>query len=220
MLPEGTRSSLLALLEPVLMPIGQVLFPPNATPRYVHFITSGMASLVTTMREGELIEVGLVGCEGLAEYLHLLGPQTGGKHGFMQIAGTALRMSFKRFEEEFRSNEEIRRLVLRFVQYDGLVLAQIAGCNRLHSVEERLARWLLMVQDRVGTANLDLTQEFLGQMLGARRSSVTLVAGELQKAGLIEYRRGNISIEDRERLEEVACECYPATNKLFRNLYR
>ncbi|MGI4827833.1 MAG: Crp/Fnr family transcriptional regulator [Janthinobacterium lividum] len=208
------------MLEPVAIPVGQAIFEPHGTPRYVHFVTSGMISMVTSMRGGELVEVGLVGREGLAEGLHLLGPELGTKQAFVQIAGTALRMSFRRFDEEFQKDASLRRFVLRFVQYESLVLAQIAACNRLHNVEERLARWLLMVQDRIGEMSIDLTQELLGEMLGTRRSSVTLAAGGFQRSGLIEYRRGTIHIENRERLEQCACECYASITQLFKDLYR
>lgn len=167
-----------------------------------------------------MVEVGLSAREGFPEALHLLGPQTGSKRCFAQIAGTALRMSYKKFEQEFHANEALRRLVLQMVQNDSLTLAQLAACNRLHDVEERLARWLLMVQDRIGDSRMELTQEFLGQMLGTRRSSVSLAAGALQRVGLIDYRRGDIRIEDRERLEDAACECYPVIEKLLKGLYQ
>ena len=219
-LPEESRFRLTRLLEPVALPVGHVLFQPNESPRHVHFITSGMASIVTYLKEGELIEVGLVGHEGIAEGLQLLGPENGVKQCFMQIGGTGLRMSFRRFEEEFQRDLHLHRLVLRYVQFDALVLAQIAACNRLHNVEERLARWLLMVQDRTEAERIDLTQEFLAQMIGTRRSSVTLAAGGLQRAGTIEYRRGSVRIENRELLEEIACECYPVVRQLHRKLYQ
>jgi hypothetical protein len=170
------------------------------------------------MKEGEAAEVGLVGREGMAEALHLLGPGHVQTNCFMQIAGTGLRMRFIDFEHIFRRDEAVRGTVLRYVQFQSLVLSQIAACNRLHEVEERLARWLLMVSDRIGDSELRLTQEFLSQMLGARRSTVTLVAGTLQRSGLIEYSRGEVKILDRAGLERAACECYRITYDAWQRL--
>ncbi|MFN2974924.1 Crp/Fnr family transcriptional regulator [Terriglobus aquaticus] len=219
-LPADVQAKLSADLEPVLLPVNTVLFEPEQTPRYVHFITSGVASLVTQMAAGEGVEVGLLGREGLLGSLQLLGPHRGSARCFMQIGGSGLRMDFRKFQKAFLENPDLHRLVLQHVQYDGLNLGQLAACNRVHEIEERLARWLLMVEDRLGEPDLPLTQEFLGQMLGAQRSTVTLVAGTLQRDGLIEYHRGHVKIVDRPALENAACECYSITRKLFQNLYQ
>ncbi len=218
MLPVEQRSLLMRQLEPVALPVRTVLFEPERTPHHVHFLTSGLASIVTYMKEGEAAEVGLVGFEGVPESLQLLGPALMQTNCFMQIGGTGLRMRFKDFERLFQQDEAIRRAVLRFVQFQNLVLSQIAACNRLHEVEERLARWLLMVSDRIGSPELHLTQEFLSQMLGARRSTVTLVAGALQRSGLIEYTRGEVKILDRDGLQSAACECYLVTRDALQRL--
>ena len=214
------RASLLTRLEAVTLPVGTDLYRPGEKPRYVHFVTSGMASLVTSMEDGSLVEVGMVSREGIPESGHLLGPAVGSTHCFMQIAGTALRMSFAHFGAEFEREATLRHLALQQVQYSVLQLSQLAACNRLHDVEERLARWLLMVQDRMETDSFLLTQEFLGEMLGTRRSSVTLTAGSFQRAGLIEYSRGRVHILDREGLENTACECYAISKRLFDGLYK
>lgn len=219
-LPSEIRSELLHSLEPVNLPVHTVLFEAESAPRYVHFITSGIASTVTVLSSGEGVEVGFVGREGIAEKIHLLGPLTGKTRCFMQVAGTGLRMGFKRCEEMFARDASLRRGILRLVQHEALVLAQLAACNRIHEVEERLARWLLMVQDRTGESELPLTQEFLAQMLGARRSTVNLAAASLKKAGLIDHRRSRIEIEDRESLEGVACECYPIIRQLLENVFQ
>lgn len=219
-LPSETRTELLLHLEPVDLPVHTVLFEPETTPPYVHFITSGIASTVTILSAGEGVEVGFVGQEGIAEKIHLLGPLTGTTRCFMQVAGTGLRMDFKRCEEMFTRDAKLRSAILRLVQHETLVLAQLAACNRIHQVEERLARWLLMVQDRTGESEMRLTQEFLAEMLGARRSTVNLAAGSLQRSGLIEYRRSRIRIENREQLEDVACECYPIIRKLLKNVFQ
>ncbi len=208
MLPAEQRASLMRMLTPVSLPVRTVLYEPERTPLHVHFLTSGMASFVNYMKEGEAVEVGLAGHEGLPEAFHLLGNALLPTNCFMQLQGTGLRMKFRDFEQIFDREESVRKAVLHFVQFQNLVLSQVAACNRLHEVEERLARWLLMVSDRTGDTELRLTQEFLSQMLGARRSTVTLVAGALQRAGLIEYSRGYVKILDRQGLEDTACECY------------
>ncbi len=218
-LPEEDRNVLLGLLEPVSLPLSTELFSAEARPRSVFFLTSGAASTVTEMTEGEAVEVGMVGREGMLGAIYLLGPHTGPTRCFMQIEGAGLRMSFRRFQQEFETRTALRRCVLEHVQQQTLILEQLSACNRLHEVEERLARWLLMVADRVGDSYLGLTQEFLSQMLGARRSTVTIVAGALQRSGLIEYRRGKVHILDRENLENAACECYGVTRRLFNSLY-
>lgn len=205
--------------ERVVLPFRTLLYDANMPPRHVHLITAGAASLVTTMQDGELIEVGFTGSEGFPESLFLLGPQTTARKCVVQVEGTALRMRFKDFQDLLARDPLLNRLVSRWIQYESLALGQIAACNGLHEVEERLARWLLMVQDRVGDSHVKLTQDLLGQMLGARRSTVTLAAGHLQRAGLIEYRRGHIWIHSREDLEKAACECYAVMRNLYDNLY-
>jgi CRP-like cAMP-binding protein len=206
-------------LEPVALPMHSVLFQTGVRPRYVHFLTSGVASVGCRMNGGEGVEVDVLGQESMPEALHLLGPQLSNRQCVMQVGGTGLRMRFADFEKEFQSNPVLQRLVLRAIHYEALTLAQLAACNALHLVEERLARWLLMLQSRTGERDLPLTQEFLGQMLGARRSSVTLAAGNLQRSGIIEYRRGNIRIESRERLQEVACDCAGIIQHLLESIY-
>ncbi len=218
-LPPEYRRSLLARMEKVNLPIPTNLYLPNEVPRYAHFMMSGVTSIVTFMEDGNGVEVGLIGCEGLVEAFHLLGAARVPTTGFMQITGTAMRMSFSELHKEFLTSEPLRTLVHQSIQGQSLVLSQIAACNRLHEVEERLARWLLMVQDRLGEDKFMLTQEFLAEMIGARRTTVTLAAGSLQRSGLIEYSRGHIHILDREKLETAACECYPIVRDLIRNLY-
>jgi CRP-like cAMP-binding protein len=214
-----TGQDLTSRCEAVPLPLHTVLSQPGSRPRYVHFLTSGLASIVCFMQGGEGVEVGMVGHESFPEGLHLIGPQTIARQYIMQVGGTGLRMRFKEFEEEFQKNAALRNLVMRSIQYEAMTLSQLVACNALHLVEERLARWLLMVQARTGERDLPLTQEFLGQMLGARRSSVTLAAGNLQRSGMIEYRRGNIRIENREGLEETACECAGVIQDLLENIY-
>ncbi len=217
-LPPELRQRIVAVAEPVSLPIRSTLYVPGKAPKHLHFVTSGIASVVAAMSTGDGVEVGLVGREGVPEAFHLLGPAGGVTDCFVQVAATALRVDFNQFREEFFPLEPVRRLLLQYVQYGSSLTGQIAACNRLHEVEQRMARWLLMVADRIGEQRFSLTQEFLAEMIGSRRSTVTLTAGLLKRSGLITYQRGQIEIIDRAGLEASACECYPITRKLLGNL--
>jgi CRP-like cAMP-binding protein len=171
------------------------------------------------MADGASAEVGIWGKEGLVESFHLLGKARIPTRCFIQMEATALRMPFKDLQKEFLENPTVREGVLQCVQSQGFILGQLAACNRLHEAEERLARWLLMVRDRVDSESYFLTQEFLGNMLGARRTTVTAAAGTLQKKGLIKYSRGRIRIVDSAGLENAACECYKTVRNLYLDFY-
>ena len=218
-LPADSRKRLLAHLKRTPISVRTSLYEPGDVPKYVHFLTSGIASVVTPMKNGDTTEVGTIGREGLPQAVHLMGTSLVPTRCFMQITGTALRMEFRAFEKLFDSDESLRRGVMNYAQYQSLLLGQIAGCNRLHEVEARLARWLLMIQDRTAATLLKLTQEFLGQMIGSQRTTVSAVAGALQARGVIEYRRGNVKVLDRTGLQNTACECYPITRHLLEGLY-
>jgi CRP-like cAMP-binding protein len=218
-LPVAYRNSLLARLNPVSLPVRTVLYEPDEAPRYAHFVTSGIASIVSAMSTGASAEVGIWGSEGLVESFHLLGKAKIPTRCFIQMEATALRMPFKELQKEFQENDDLRDAVLQCVQSQGFILGQLAACNRLHEAEERLARWLLMVCDRVDSETYFLTQEFLGNMLGARRTTVTAAAGALQRKGLIKYSRGRIHITDSAGLERAACECYKTVRSLYLNFY-
>jgi CRP-like cAMP-binding protein len=177
-----------------------------------------MFSLVILMRDGQAVEAGTVGNEGMVGLPVFLGAETSPHRAFSQIPGEALRMRAKDFMEELERDGPLRR---RLGLYNQALMNQMAysvACNRLHSVEERMCRWLLMCNDRVGADQFPLTQEFLAQMLGVRRPSVTVVAGVLQKAGLIAYARGRVVILDRPRLEAASCECYQVVREEFDRL--
>jgi CRP-like cAMP-binding protein len=219
-LSSGARQSLLARSTSVQLPVKTPLFRTEQTPSYVYFVTAGMASIVSSMRDGGTAEVGIVGFEGFVGSLHLLGPAVVHTQAMMQLEGTAIKVPFADARKAFRDSEEIRDRILEYQQEQALVVTQLAACNRLHEAEERLARWLLMAQDCTGEQVLPFTQEFLGMMLGARRSTVTLVAGALQKADLIDYSRGKVTIKHRSNLEHTACDCYPIIKNLTSNLYR
>jgi CRP-like cAMP-binding protein len=197
-----------------------VLYEPEETPKYAHFITSGVASIVSNMADGSTAEVGIWGNEGLVESFHLLGQARVPNRCFVQMEGTALRMPYKELQTEFSQSEELHHAVLQCVQSQGYILGQLAACNRLHDAEQRLARWLLMVRDRAGDDTFHLTQEFMATMLGARRTTVTLVAGTLQREKLIRYSRGTITILDPKGLEKASCECYATVRNLYLNFYR
>ncbi len=218
-LPVVYRNSLLARLKAVQLPVRTVLYEPDEPPKYAHFITSGIASIVSSMSDGASAEVGVWGKEGLVESFHLLGKARTPTRCFIQMEATGLRMPFKELQKDFLENTELRESVLQCVQSQGFILGQLAACNRLHEAEERLARWLLMVRDRVDSENYFLTQEFLGNMLGARRTTVTAAAGALQRKGLIKYSRGRISIINAAGLENAACECYKTVRSLYLDFY-
>jgi len=213
------RTSLLARMRPVTLAAREVLYEPDETPKFAHFLTSGIGSIVGTMSNGASAEVGIWGREGLVECFHLLGAARIPTRCFMQIEGSALRMPFKELQNEFRENEELRECILQTVQSQGAILGQLAACNRLHEAEERLARWFLMVRDRMESDTFYLTQEFLAVMLGSRRTTVTAAAGMLQRKGLIRYSRGRIHIVDPAGLQKEACECYETVREIYQNFY-
>jgi CRP-like cAMP-binding protein len=171
------RASLLARMRTVTLTPREVLFEAAETPKYAHFLTSGVASILVTMADGSSTEVGIWGREGVVESFHLLGPAKLPSRCIVQMESIALRMPFKELQKEFHECTELRDCVLRGVQSQSAILGQLAGCNRLHEAEARLARWLLMVRDRADTYTFLLTQEFLAIMLGARRTTVTAAAG-------------------------------------------
>lgn len=218
-MPELSRRRLLVHGAPVPVPIRTSLYEPGEPPRYVHFLTSGIASVVTRMSDGETVEVGTLGREGAPQGIHLLGPTPLPTRCFMQVSGTAIRFELGVLAGLFASDEELRRVMLAYAQYHTLLLGQLAGCNRLHGVKARLARWLLMIQDRTGDSVMKLTQEFLAQMVGSQRTTVSEVVGALEGRGAIENARGKLRIVDRSRLEDTSCECYLVTKQLLVSIY-
>ncbi|HTV09845.1 MAG TPA: Crp/Fnr family transcriptional regulator [Candidatus Aquilonibacter sp.] len=196
------------------------LYKPDDRPTYAYFVTSGIASVVLEMADGAMAEVGMIGREGIVGAMHILGPVPAPTHCFVQMEGTALRMPLEEVRKIFEQSAEIRDAILKLVQKEAMVLSQVAGCNRLHSAEERLARWLLTAQDLAQVADLHFTQALLANMLGARRATVTIIAGALQRAGLIRYHRGHVEILDRKGLEQAACDCYQVIREIQGDLYR
>jgi CRP-like cAMP-binding protein len=193
-------------LSPVFLDIKTVLFEPGGTINSVDFPRNCVVSLVTPLQDGAVVEVATVGNEGIVGVPLVLGGSLAVR-AICSVAGWADRMDASTFLKEVEGGP-LRELVNDYLQALFGQIAQAAACNRLHSTEERLSRWLLMSQDRVGSNEFAVTHEFLGRMLGSRRATVTLSAGILQAAGLIRYHRGQVTIVDRAGLESVACECY------------
>lgn len=220
MLPAPERAELLRVCQPVALPLNTPLLKAEQLPQYVYLITSGVASFVSPMGTGEGVEVSMIGREGLTSAYHLLGDQRSICDCFMQIPGTGLRIEFRKFQQMFEILPQLHRRVLQHVQHETMGLQQLTACNRVHLAEQRLARWLLMASDRAGSMELPLTQEFMAQMLGTRRTTVTLIAGILQRDGLIQYRRGNVTILDRGLMERTSCECYKKLLRLYQQLYQ
>lgn len=216
--PES-RERILRACRYVPLPSKTVLFEAGTPLDYAYFLTSGVASIVIELADGGSAEVALIGYEGLVGGLQLLGPAMAPSRCFLQVAGGGYRIPFSELKKIFRESEEIRNLILQGVQQQSLTMSQLAACNKLHEAEPRLARWLLMVQDRVQESTLTLTQEFLAQMLGTQRTTVVMVAGAFQRSGLISYSRGKVSIHSREDLESAACDCYKVVRELYDNLY-
>ncbi len=207
-LPRTEFEAVLPKLEFVRLKLHHVLHEAGETLKSAYFCNSGMFSVLNVMPDGKSVEVGLIGKEGCSATPLVAGFRTSHTRTVVQADATAFRMDADALRAAFPNCPTLQRQLNRYAQLLAVQVTQIAACNRLHEVNERLARWLLMTQDRVGSESLPLTQEFLAQMLGTRRSSVTVSAGTLQKAGLIAYTRGNVMIHDRRRLEEVACDCY------------
>lgn len=178
----------------------------------------GIASVVATVADGTTVEIGVIGCDGVVGISGLLGAGSSPSRTFVQIAGSGLRIESELLKEEFERPGELRKNLQKYIQAYLVQTAQTAVCNRLHNIEERLSRWLLTCRDRMESDQLKLTHDFLGQMLGAPRTTVTLAAGLLHRAGLIDYTRGVVMIRNRKLLEETTCECYQTVRNEFRRL--
>jgi CRP-like cAMP-binding protein len=206
-LPVAERQRLLEAASDVTLDVRTVLFEPGGPIEAIHFPTGGVISLVTPLNDGSIVEVATIGNEGIVG-VPLVPLGSLAVRAITQVAGHGVRVDAAVFLEWFERSRAFQALVDRYTQALFGQIAQAAACNRLHSSEERLSRWLLMSHDRVESDHFMITQEFLGQMLGARRSTVSVSAGILQRAGLISYKRGHVTIADRAGLEAVSCECY------------
>lgn len=207
-LPPREFELLSSKLEFVRLKTHHLLHEPGDTLKSAYFCNSGLISILSVFPDGKSVEVGLIGKEGFVGLPLVVGFRTAPTRAIAQIEGSAFRVDGEALVDLLRQCPKLERQLHQFSQIMTMQVTQIAACNRLHEVNERLARWLLMSSDRIGSSLVPLTQELLAQMLGTRRSSVTVAAGMLQKAGLISHTRGSVEIVDRKNLEAAACECY------------
>ena len=214
-MPEEQFRTLSRHLVPVDLPLGMQLSMPNAPIEHVYFPVSGLISTDALTDRGESVEVSVIGREGFSGLSGVLGYKQMTHTVVIQGSGIGLRIRAGVFREEFLKGGELARLVHQFIYLQMIQISQSVLCNRLHPVEARMARWMLTAADRMQNDVLELTQEFLAQMLGSRRSTVTVEAGRLQRQGLIGYTRGKVRIVDRPGLTEKACECYAIVRKAY-----
>ena len=212
-LPQPEFDALSAHLELVSMPLGQMLYEPGSPQRHAYFPTTAIASLHYVTESGASAETAGVGNEGMVGVSIFMGGNTTSSSAVVQTAGHGYRMERGRLKEEFNRAGLLQNLLLRYTQALMTQMAQTAACNRHHSVEQQLCRWLLLTMDRLPGRELVMTQELVASMLGVRRESVTETAGQLQTAGYIRYRRGHIAVLNRAGLERHACECYDVVKK-------
>lgn len=212
-LPAEVLERLLPHLELVPMPLGKVLYESGDTLRHVYFPTDCIVSMLYVMENGASAEISVVGNEGLIGVALFMGGETTPSRAVVQSAGHAYQMLGQRLKDEFNRHGELLLLMLRYTQSLITQMAQTAVCNRHHSIDQQLCRWLLLSLDRLQDNHLNMTQELIANMLGVRREGVTDAAGKLQKLGVIEYSRGKITVIDRPKLEQLSCECYAVVKK-------
>ena len=217
-IPRREYELLASDLEAVQLPHRLILHESGEKIEFAYFLNQGLASLVVFTSDGRSVEVAIVGREGMVGTPLAVGLERGPYRSIIQLAGSGFRIKSELLQERLRQTPQLRLLINRYVLTQGLQIAQIAACNRLHEIDQRLARWLLMCRDRVDSDFLPITHEFLAQMLGTGRPSVSLAAGILQKTGVIENGRGAVRILNRARLTSAACECYKAIQQFTRVL--
>lgn len=210
--PE-VAARILPSLEFVHLPLGKVLYESGDTMRHVYFPTDCIVSLLYVMENGASAEISVVGNEGIVGVSLFMGGESTPSRGIVQSAGGAFRMPGRKLMEEFNRHGELLVLMLRYTQSLITQMAQTAVCNRHHSIDQQLCRWLLLSLDRLPDNHLTMTQELIANMLGVRREGVTDAAGKLQKLGVIEYNRGHITVIDRKQLEQLSCECYAVVKR-------
>lgn len=217
-LPPGDYERILRKTERVTLKMGAVLHEPGGRLEHIYFPSSAVISFLHTMSDGATVELAMTGGEGAVGVALFLGGESMPHHAVVQATGGALRMPAAALRSEFAQGGALQRILLRYAQAFLLQIAQTAVCNRLHGIDKRLCRWLLLSHDRARSNELLMTQAFIGDLLGARRESVTVAARRLQEMGLIRYSRGHISILNRRGLEECACECYRIVQSEFDRL--
>jgi CRP-like cAMP-binding protein len=218
LLPHEDYARLRPHLEPIDLTYRQSLYRANRKIQFVYFIETGVGSLVNTMANGNAAEVGTVGNEGMVGLPLVLEDERAPTAVYIQVPGTGLRIAAPLFGKELVRSASMRTVMYHYAHAFFNQIAQSAACNHFHSLEQRCARWLLMTHDRMGSDDLMLTQEFLAMMLGVQRTGVSVAAGTLQRAGLIRYNRGNVTIRNRSDLERRSCECYKISKREFDRL--
>jgi CRP-like cAMP-binding protein len=212
-LTQPERDRLFPHLRLVQLPLGKVLYESGDTLRHIYFPTDSIVSLLYMFQGGESAEIAVVGNDGAIGVALFMGGETTTNRAIVQSAGSAYQLAGARLKEEFGRHGAMLHILLRYTQALITQMSQTAVCNRHHSVDQQLCRWLLLSLDRLPSAELSMTQELIANMLGVRREGVTEAAGKLQKLGVIRYRRGQITVLDRRRLERLSCECYAVVKK-------
>lgn len=218
-LPKDEYQRLVHKLEPFPLVFGAVIYEPGDLIRHVYFPTLGIISLLAVVEDRVRLEVGIVGREGMVGLPAFLEVKTSSNHAVVQGAGEAMRMKAAAFQKECKDGGLLPRLLLRYTHSRLTQISQSAACNRFHPIDARLARWLLMTRDRMGSDRFQLTQEFLSDMLGVRREGVNKAAGELQKQHLISYTRGTLTILEGAALTKMSCQCYGIIKREYDSLF-
>lgn len=218
MLPQEEYGRLLPHLEPVSFALGEVVYESGGKQSHIYFPTTAIISLLYMMENGSSAEMGVAGKEGLVGVALFMGGDSAPNRAIVQSAGAAFRMKTKVLQDEFARGGAFQSLLLRYTQALMTQMSQTAVCNRLHTVEQQLCRWLLLSRDRLNSDELVMTQELIANMLGVRREGVTHAAGRLQEDGLISYVRGRITVLDRRGLEATVCECYRVVKDEYERL--
>lgn len=217
-LPPDEWARWLPALEPVTMPLGEVLYESGMAMTHVYFPTTSIVSLLYVLEDGASAEIAVVGNEGIVGISLFMGGETTPSRSVVQSAGEGFRMRGQMLKDEFSRSGPVLHLLLRYTQALITQMAQTAVCNRHHTLDQQLCRWLLLSLDRLQARELVMTQELIANMLGVRREGVTEAAANLQRAGLIRYRRGHITVLDRPGLEQRTCECYAVVRKEYERL--
>ena len=217
-IPHADLELLLPFLEPIDLPLGKVLYESGGKLSHVIFPTTAIISLLYVMEDGDSAEIAVVGRDGIVGISLFMGGETTPNRAVVQSAGTGYRLKASLLIQEFNKAGTVMHLLLRYTQALITQMAQTAVCNRHHSLDQQLCRWLLLSLDRLNSNNLVMTQELIANMLGVRREGVTVAAGHLQDAGVIRYQRGHITVLDRTKLEQRTCECYAVVKKEYDRL--
>ena len=212
-LPADAKQRLFPHMKLVDLPLGKVLYESGDALHNVYFPTNAIVSLLYVMENGASAEISVVGNEGLIGIAVFMGGESTPSRAIVQSAGSAFSLASQHLRSEFNGNADMRMLMLRYTQALITQMAQTAVCNRHHSIDQQLCRWLLLSLDRLPSNKLVMTQELIANMLGVRREGVTESAGKLQDLGVIEYQRGHITVIDRPKLEQLSCECYAVVKK-------